>query len=124
MFLRYICPKVLDHSVTLYIDISLIINGSFIVARAFYAHVLCPRLYKMCMKIYANSRYKEKSAQTVTVWVSTVCSMISKRQPYCANPILNAHAHRLVCTYVICVCHMTSFTTKRFKMVGAGINVF
>ena len=66
MFLRYICPKVLDHSVTLYIDIlvSLIINGSFIVARAFYAHVLCPRLDKMCMKIYAKSRYKDKSAQT------------------------------------------------------------
>ena len=65
MFLRYICPKVLDHSVTFYIDISLIINGSFIVARAFYAHVLYPRLDKMCMKIYANSRYKDKSAQTV-----------------------------------------------------------
>ena len=32
-------------------DISLIINWSFIVARAFYAHVLCPRLDKMCMKI-------------------------------------------------------------------------
>ena len=62
MFLRYICLKVLDHSVTLYIDISLIINGSFIVARAFYAHVLCPRLDKMCMKIYVNSK---KSAQTV-----------------------------------------------------------
>ena len=59
-------PKVLDHSVTLlYIDISLIINGSFIVARAFYAHVLCPCLDKMCMKIYANSRYKDKSAQTI-----------------------------------------------------------
>ena len=56
--------RVLDHSVTLYIDISLIINGSFIVAHAFYAHVLCPRLDKMCMKIYANSRYKDKSAQT------------------------------------------------------------
>ena len=54
-----------DHSVTLHSDISLIINGSFIVARAFYAHVLCPRLDKMCMKIYANSRYKDKSAQTV-----------------------------------------------------------
>ena len=27
MFLRYICPKVLDHSVTLYIDISLIFKG-------------------------------------------------------------------------------------------------
>ena len=65
MFVRYICPKVLDHSVTLYIDISQIINGSFIVARAFYAHVLCPRLDKMCMKIYANSRYKDKSAQSV-----------------------------------------------------------
>ena len=65
MFLRYICPKVLDVSVTLYIDISLIINGSFIVAHAFYAHGLCPRLDKMCMKIYANSRYKDKSAQTV-----------------------------------------------------------
>ena len=46
MFLRYICPKVLDHFVTLYIDISLIINGSFIVARAFYTQVLCPRLDK------------------------------------------------------------------------------
>ena len=65
MFLRYICPKVLDHFVTLYIDISLIINGSFEDARAFYVHVLCPRLDKMCMKIYANSRYKDKSAQTV-----------------------------------------------------------
>ena len=64
-FLRYICPKVLDHSVTLYIDISLIISWSFIVARAFYAHLLCPCLDKMCMKIYANSRYKDKSAQTV-----------------------------------------------------------
>ena len=41
------------------------INGSFIVSRAFYAHVLCPRLDKMCMKIYANSRYKDKAAQTV-----------------------------------------------------------
>ena len=41
MFLRYICPKVLDHSVTLlYTDISLKINGSFIVARAFYTHVM------------------------------------------------------------------------------------
>ena len=40
-------------------------NGSFIVARAFYAHVLCPRLDKMCMKIYANSKYEDKSAQTV-----------------------------------------------------------
>ena len=48
-----------------YIDISLIINGSFIVARAFYAHVLCPRLDKMCMKIYTNSKYKDKSTQTV-----------------------------------------------------------
>ena len=65
MFLRYICRKVLDHSVTFYIDISLIINGSFKVARAFYAHVLCPRLDKMNMQIYANSRYKDKSAQTV-----------------------------------------------------------
>ena len=46
----YICAKVSDHSLTLYIDKSLIINGSFIVARAFYAHVLCPRLDKMCMK--------------------------------------------------------------------------
>ena len=55
----------IDHSVTLYIDMSLIINGSSIAARAFYAHVLCPRLDKMCMKIYANSRYKDKSAQTV-----------------------------------------------------------
>ena len=55
MFLRYICPKVLDHSVTLYIDIPLIINGSFIVARAFYAHVMCPRLDKMCMKIYPKT---------------------------------------------------------------------
>ena len=43
----------------------MIINGSSIVARAFYAHVLCPRLDKMCMKIYANSRFKDKSAQTV-----------------------------------------------------------
>ena len=51
--------------IILYIDISLIINGSFIVARAFYAHVLCPRLDKMYMKIYVNSRYKDKSAQTV-----------------------------------------------------------
>ena len=59
-------PRFLDHSVTLlYIDISLIINGSFIVAHAFYAHVLCPRLDRMCMKIYANSRYEDKSAQTV-----------------------------------------------------------
>ena len=57
--------KVFDHSVTLYIDLSLIINWSFIVARAFYAHVLCPRLDKMCMKIDTNSRYKDKSAQTV-----------------------------------------------------------
>ena len=65
MFPRYICLKVLDHSVTLYIDISLIINGSLIVARAFYAHVLCSGLDKMCMKTYANSRYKDKSAQTV-----------------------------------------------------------
>ena len=65
MFLRYICPKVLDHSVTLNNDISLITNGSYIVARAFYAHVLCPRLDKMYMKIYANSRYKDKSGQTV-----------------------------------------------------------
>ena len=65
MFLRYIWPKVLDHSVTLYIGISQIISGSFTVARAFYAHVLCPHLDKMCMKIYANSRYKDKSAQTV-----------------------------------------------------------
>ena len=40
------------------------------------------------------------------------------------QPILIAHAHRLVCTYVICVCHMTVFATTRFKMVGAGINVF
>ena len=48
-----------------YNDISLIINGSFIIARAFYAHVLCPCPDKMCMKINANSRYKEKSAQTV-----------------------------------------------------------
>ena len=47
------------------IDISLIINWSFIVARAFHAHVLCPRLDKMCMKIYANSRFKDRSAQTV-----------------------------------------------------------
>ena len=47
------------------IDISLIINRSFIVARAFYAHVLCPPLDKMCMKIYANRRYKGKSAQMV-----------------------------------------------------------
>ena len=47
------------------IDITLIINGPFIVARAFYAHVLCPRLDKMCMKIHANRRYKDKSAQTV-----------------------------------------------------------
>ena len=47
------------------LNIYLIINGSFIVARAFYAHVLCPRLDKMYMKIYANSRYKDKSAQTV-----------------------------------------------------------
>ena len=46
-------------------DISLIINGSFIDARAFSVHVLCPRLDKMYMKIYANSRYKDKSAQTV-----------------------------------------------------------
>ena len=58
-------PRILDHPVTLYIDISLIINGSFIVPCAFYAHVLCPRLDKMCMKIYAISRYKDKSAQTV-----------------------------------------------------------
>ena len=58
-------PRFLDHSVTLYIDLSLIINGSFIVTRAFYAHVLRPRLDKMCMKIYANSRYKDKSVQTV-----------------------------------------------------------
>ena len=65
MFLRYIYPKVLDHSVTLQIDISLIINGSFIVARAFYAHVFFPRLDKMYMKIYANSRFKDESAQTV-----------------------------------------------------------
>ena len=40
-------------------------QGSFIVARAFYAHNLCPRQDKLCMKIYANSRYKDKSAQTV-----------------------------------------------------------
>ena len=33
----------------------------FIVARAFYAHILCPRQDKICMKIYANSRYKVKS---------------------------------------------------------------
>ena len=65
MILRYICPKVLDHSVTLYIDLSLIINGSFEVARAFFAHVLSPRLDKMCMKIYANSKYEDKSAETV-----------------------------------------------------------
>ena len=38
-----------------FICLSLIINGSFIVARAFYAHVLCPRLDKMCMKIYAKT---------------------------------------------------------------------
>ena len=38
---------------------------SFIIARAFYAHVLGPRPNKKCMKIYANSRYKDKSAQTV-----------------------------------------------------------
>ena len=62
---RYSCPKVLDHPVTLYIDISLIINGSLIVALAFYAHVLCPRQDKMCMKIYSISRYKDKSAQVV-----------------------------------------------------------
>ena len=65
MFLRYICPKVLDHSVTLYIDKSLVINWSFIVARAFIAQALCPSLDKMCMKIYANGRYKDKSAETV-----------------------------------------------------------
>ena len=41
------------------------INGSFIVARAFYAPVLCPRLDKMSSKIHANSRYKDKSVQTV-----------------------------------------------------------
>ena len=29
-----------------------------------YAHVLCPRLDKMCMKTYANSKYKDKFAQT------------------------------------------------------------
>ena len=49
----------------LHFILTYIINGSFIVAHAFYAHVLCPRLDKMCMKIYANSRYKDKSAQTV-----------------------------------------------------------
>ena len=65
MFLKYICPKALDHSVALYIDIAQIINGSFTVARALYAQVLCPRLDKMCMKMYANSRYKDKSTQTV-----------------------------------------------------------
>ena len=121
---KYICPKGLDHSITLYIDISLIINGSFIVARAFYAHVLCPRLDKMCMKVYANYRYKDKSAQTLSIRVTKDRSLISRRQPYCAKPILIAHAHRLVCTYVICVCHMTGFTTTRLIMVGAGINVF
>ena len=57
--------KVFDHFGTLYIDLSLIINWSVIVARAFYAHVLCPRLDKMCMKIDTNSRYKGKSAQSV-----------------------------------------------------------
>ena len=46
-------------------DVSLIINGSFIAARAFYAHVLCHRLDNTCTKTYANSRYKDKSAQTV-----------------------------------------------------------
>ena len=125
MFLRYICPKILDLSDSLlYIDLSLIINGSFIVARAFYVHLSLPRLDKMCMKIYANSRYKYKSSQTVVCQKSTVRSLISRRQPYCANPILIAHAHRLVCTCVIWVCHMTGFTTTRLKMVGAGINVF
>ena len=58
-------PRFFIIPVTLCIDVSLIINGSFIVARAFYAHVLCPRLDKMWMKIYANSKYKDKSAQTV-----------------------------------------------------------
>ena len=47
-----------------YIYISLIINGSFVVAHVFYAHILCPRLDKMCMKINANSRYKDRSAQS------------------------------------------------------------
>ena len=89
MFLGYICPKVMDHFVTL---------GSFIAERAFYVHILCPYLDKMCMKIYANSRYKDKSAQTVvyqsslrkrlSIRVSAVRSLISRRQPYCANPIL------------------------------------
>ena len=54
--LRYICPKGLDHSITLYIDISLIINGSFIVARAFYAHVFCPRLDK---NVYEDIRKQQ-----------------------------------------------------------------
>ena len=92
MFLRYICPKVLDHSVILYVDISLIINGSFIGARAFYAQFLCPRPDKMCMKIYANSRYKDKSAQTVVCQSKHSCSLISMGQVYCANPILIGHA--------------------------------
>ena len=76
------------------------------------------------MKIYANSRYKDKSAQTVVCQSKHSSQFDSRRQPYCVNPILIAHAHRLVCTYVICVCHMTGFTTTRLKMVGAGINVF
>ena len=99
-------------------------QGSFIVARVFYAHILCPRQDKICKKIYANSRYKDKSAQTVVCQISAVRSLISRRQPYCAYPILTAHTHRLVCTYVICVCHMTDSTTTRLKMAWAGINVF
>ena len=48
--------QVFDHSVTLYIDISLTINGSFIVARAFYAHVF---VSSSGQNVYENIREQQ-----------------------------------------------------------------
>ena len=78
--------------------------GYFIVARVFYAHVLLPRLDKMYIKIYANSRYKDKSAQTV------VCQ--SKH-----SSKFDFHGATLLCQpYLDCACKQTGLHICDLRM--------